>query len=229
MSEQLQATFHALVMVAMIGGTVAYAIVARARPSLWRVVAAVGAALLTFVVLGLFGLHACGRGAPGHQIIIGSLSVLVVLLLVAQPRRAAIAALALFVGYGALVVHFNQLAHGQRTNGSSTPWPDQGRQLVAQARRAATGLPAAQAKRVFAAGWVAARPELEAAISTARGLSKASLGPLRTIEVSALWHSWLSGLHGRCERAAALWYPGGPLAKGIERLELRPRPSATCL
>ena len=51
----------------------------------------------------------------------------------------------------------------------------------------------------------------------------ASLATGNSVEAYPLWHSPLTGLYGKRHHQLALWYPGGPLKKGIRKLEFRSR------
>jgi hypothetical protein len=212
-------TFHALAMIALLGGTVA-ACVMWGRPGKGpRILAGLGLGLLCIPAYVLFGMHKCDAGDPVLQALLGGGCLVALAVWIRTLVAANVLALAAVASGAGLVTHYNTLVHSAEVTGNpaisrSYLEAETLRRTSEQLARLGQGDP-----QRYPGGWLGetafarkdpASPELrDLAIRQAR------------YEGSPFWHTWFTGLYVKRTREVALWFPGGTISEGAGRLEWR--------
>jgi hypothetical protein len=157
-----------------------------------------------------------------HQLLIPSACLLLLLVFTGPTRMRTMAVLAVVL---ATFVWSSQilLLVGPNTRYTSNPeaarrscWTE--RRADSRAIRAALSEEAEHDKRSYPTGWFA---ECDLSQRIPADYLRYTKAP--SAEIQPFWHSALTGLYGKTHRELFLWYPGGRLREGLQRMEFRPQ------
>lgn len=214
-------TKHAVAMMALLVAVVPpLAVLKRRRPTNRQFTIA-----LAFAALGMFtasscAAHLCREGQPRTQLLVLGPCLLLILLFVKSTAwRRTLGALT-FLGMLGLSNQFSDIVHEPGWTGN--PEWDRGMSVTLRSHRQCAASVAADSDDPAAempAGWLREMPVWPTMQDRFVGRL-----PARR-EITATWHTWFTGLYRYTAIPQDLWYPGGPLAEGMTRLELRDRAS----
>jgi hypothetical protein len=209
-------SFHAIGLLAVVGGTVFACIRMRGGPR-WRI------GLVTAIVTGFLALlfpgHLCDAGHPVHHLLIGAACMVAISILVKNRWTATGLSLAVVLVIGTLAWDYLDLVHKPGLTGNPRPREERRRTgAEARARQLLTEM-AATDNKTYPASWL---HEAGFVRNADRGSPLADIPhSLPRVEVRWLWHSWFTGIY-ECRRTPGfLWYPGGKLSEAAGRVEWR--------
>ena len=227
MIDHMQGTLNAIGILAVVLGT---GVLLR-RGEKQRPDFAIVAYGLIFGVLSSFIGIACTsilwvQGNPLTQLIFPSACLMLVYIFLRSNRVVVFTMIALFVISLALGFHYLLLVGGGNYNG----WPARVNASLS-ARRSnvisliKTSLPEHPelAEKSYPAGPLpkSAIMNLVSPDDQALVIAEATRKHYTT---HRLWHTWFTGLYGKTGTPIVLWYPGGKLQDGIERMEWKMMP-----
>lgn len=215
----MQGTVHAVVLIVLpVAVVIALATTKRRAPTSKQFTIALAIAALGTLAAPMFNHHMCREGEPRTQwLILGPCLLLVLLFVNSAAWRRALGAV-VFVGMMGLSCHFTDLVH--EPGWTANPDWDGGANIIFRSRRQAAAAAAADSENPnvdMPAGWLRELP-VWPAVQDQFG----DQHPVRR-ELRRAWHTWLTGLYQYSSIPQDFWYPGGPLADAMTRLELRDR------
>lgn len=215
----MQGTVHAIVLVALpVAVVIALAAMKRRAPTSRQFTIALAIAAVGTLAAPMFNHHMCLEGEPRMQWLILGPCLLLVLLLVNSPAWRRTIGAVVFIGMMGLSCHFTDLVHERGWTGNPN-W-DGGANAVFRSLRQSAAVVASDSENPnveMAAGWLRDLP-VWPAVQDLFG----DQHPVRR-ELNRTWHTWLTGLYRYSSVPQDFWYPGGPLADGITKLEMRDR------
>jgi hypothetical protein len=215
----MQGTVHAVVLIILpVAVVIALAAVKRRVPTGRQFTIAFAIAAFGTLAAPMFNFHLCYEGVPFMQWLILGPCLLLILLFVKSPAWRRTLGAAVFIGMMGLSCHFTDIVHEPGWTGN--PDWDGGANIRFRSVRHSAATAAAKCED----------PNLELPANWLRELPiwpvvQESLDDqhLTRREVIRTWHTTLTGLYRYFSIPQDYWYPGGPLADAITRLELRDR------
>jgi hypothetical protein len=190
--------------------------------SAWRVVTGI------LTALGVLFLAVClttvlwPEADPSHQLLISSACLALVMVFARPGRLRALAALAVALSTIVWSFHVLLLVGPEDGYTGNPSWTKRSCRVARAAHlrtiRSVLMLIAEDDDRNYPAGWLA---ETELGREIPADYRRDLKAP--SVEIQPLWHTPLTGLSGKRYHELSLWYPGGPLRRGIQRLEFRER------
>lgn len=215
---------HALALIGLPIVTLAACVKYRGRgqPSERALLEALMACVLVLVMGGLT-FHSCRAGQPLMQCLIPGACVVIAVAGVRVPKARYALAAFIFVMMLALCSHYSDIVHGPAYVGEISFWKYRAARLAMERSKAAAACEklGENDHAAYAAGWL---PEATFVAKHREDFEGVALEWER-IEVSSLWHSFLTRLYRRTTRPVELWFPGGKLRDAAARLEWRERPA----
>jgi len=214
----MAANLHALWMIALPIVTAVFCwLFWKGRPS----VRLVAWSLIALFAPLLFPPHACGRGKPITQGLLGGACMFAVLICARYTRARVAMTVVLGITTLALMVHHDTLVHRDDTIGH--PWEDvfsrhkrDKRLHNVQNELRALGEKSANQ---FPEGWVADQPAILDRLDTD---SREAVRYHREV-ADPLWHTLFTRLYRVRKIPCEVWFPGGTFAEAVDRLEWRDR------
>lgn len=215
----MQGSVHAILLIALpVTVVAALAVLKRRAPTGSQFTVALAIAAVATLAAPMFNHHLCREGEPRTQWMILGPCLLLVLLFVNSPAWRRTLGAIVFIGMMGLSCHFTNLVHEPGWTGN--PDWDGGATIIFRSLRQSAVAAARDSENPnveMPAGWLRESsfwPEVQDQFGDRH--------PVRR-ELRRVWHTWLTGLYRYSNIPQDFWYPGGPLADGMTRLEMRDR------
>lgn len=189
----------------------------KGRPSVRRV----AWSLVALVAPLLFPPHACGRGKPITQGLLGGACMAAVLICAKHSRARLALVIVLALATIGLMIHHDSLVHREDLIGfpGENRFMNRGREeRIESLKRDMLDLAAKSNDRI-AAGWIS---EQRTPMDRLDVRARESLRHQREFG-DPLWHSAFTRLYWVRKVPGEVWSPGGSLSEAAERLEWRDR------
>jgi hypothetical protein len=199
--------------------------------SLWRIAGGAAAAFLLMFLAIWFGVIFLALPSVlyydannSHQALIPSMCLALVLIFTKPNRVCRIVALAIALSAFVLSFHFACLVGLDASYSGSPDWTRRNCRSVTLSHlrtiRLMFSYVAQEYNDSYPAGWLA-----ETELGRELHQDDLRYTKSQSVEIHTLWHSPLTGLYCKTYRELSLWYPGGRLREGLQRMEFRPRPA----
>jgi hypothetical protein len=192
--------------------------------SLRRAPLAIGIAFGVMVLASCLTTVLYYEANASHQLLIPVVCLALLLAFTQPSRLRAIAALAVTLSTFLWSFQAITLVGPDSPYTGSPMWARRACRATARAHlrgiRSWLSAAAEDNNREYPAGWLA---ETDLGQEIPEDYLRYAKAP--SVEIQPVWHSALTDLYGKTYRELFLWYPGGRLREGLQRLEFRPRPA----